>query len=222
MKTKFIQVATFLSMFLAIPAYGQTNKHEIRANFGMGVDSHVKDVCNQYIENFDMENSSPFGLRGLQAAGTLEYFYHLNKHWAIGANLGIAESEAEARVKWGDKVKDGDTFSYVFGGIIYCLFPTSDIQIHTNSQFLMPSVKYSWIASNHFRLYTKAALGIQHYKLDAIGKSNSYPETHENNCKVAYQFSPVGIEVGGERMRGFLELGYGKQGLYNIGILVNL
>ena len=86
----------------------------------------------------------------------------------------------------------------------------------------MPSVKYSWIAKNHFRLYTKAALGIQHYKLDAISRGNSYPETHENNCKVAYQFSPVGIEVGGERMRGFLELGYGKQGIYNIGMLLNL
>lgn len=222
MKTSFLKVATSLSILLTIPAYGQTNKHEIRANFGMGVDSHVKDRCDQYIENFNLEGSSPFGISGIQAAGTLEYFYHLNKHWAIGANLGIAESEAEARVKWGDKAKDGDTFSYVFGGIIYCLFPTSDIQIHTNSQFLMPSVKYSWIAKNHFRLYTKAALGIQHYKLDAISRGNSYPETHENNCKVSYQFSPVGIEVGGERMRGFLELGYGKQGIYNIGMLLNL
>ena len=222
MKTSFLQVATSLSILLTIPAYGQTNKHEIRATFGMGVDSHVKDRCEQYIENFNLEKSSPFGISGIQAAGTLEYFYHLNKHWAIGANLGIAESEAEARVKWSERAKDGDAISYVFGGILYSLFPFSDISIHTKSQYLMPSVKYSWIAKNHFRLYTKAALGIQHYKLDAISRGNSYPETHENNCKVAYQFSPVGIEVGGERMRGFLELGYGKQGMYNIGMLLNL
>ena len=51
MKTSFLQVATSLSILLTIPAYGQTNKHEIRATFGMGVDSHVKDRCEQYIEN---------------------------------------------------------------------------------------------------------------------------------------------------------------------------
>ena len=36
--------------------------------------------------------------------------------------------------------------------------------------------------------------------------------------RLAYQLSPVGIELGSHRLRFTSELGYGLQGIWNIGL----
>ncbi len=52
-------------------------------------------------------------------------------------------------------------------------------------------------------------------------KSNSsnFPNIKEEKARVAYQFSPVGIEIGSNHLRFTSELGYGLQGIWNVGLV---
>lgn len=214
---------------MTLPTYGQESKHEIRAGVGIGDDAHIGNIQNQYIRNFNLEEGSniPNDNSGYETSAFLEYYYHPNKHWAFGVSLGFSTASGEgASVKWDDRFRLDDSFQnhidYIWNGIVYELWADSDIELHSKSEFLMPEVKYSWIAKAHFRLYSKLGFGTQHYKLDVTSDRNSFPERHENGLRLAYQASPLGIEAGGECMRGFVELGYGKQGVLNLGILLNL
>lgn len=142
----------------------------------------------------------------------------------MGGSVGIGTSSVSAHLPWDEKYnpEHPDAVTYVIGGIAYSLFPETALTLRSHSYFAMPTAKYTWYGHNRFRLYSKAGLGLQYYRLNVTSHIPPIPERDEHKLKVAYQLSAVGIEVGGERMRGFTELGYGRQGIFNMGILVNL
>ena len=74
----------------------------------------------------------------------------------------------------------------------------------------MPSVRFAWLDKKRVALYSKAAIG-------ATFDSGQYQGSHDDRWEVAFQASAFGVEVGGA-FRGFLELGYGMQGIVNFGI----
>ncbi len=233
MKIKLLNVAAFMALFLtAIPASSQTSKHEIRATIGLGVDAEVNDVREDLKNEFGLENSRNRGLKSVQGSYSLEYFYHPNKYWAIGVNFGIAESSGAGIRRSYDTTcnssfSDGESADAVprlIGGFIYAFMPYSEINIKSKSQFFLPSVKYSWISKEHFCLYSKLGLGAQHYKIDITSGSNDYAslDRYIEKVKFAYQLSALGIEFGGERLRASIDFGYGKQGIVNAGLVVNL
>lgn len=204
-------------MIVATSLNAQDHKHEIRIGGGLGIDPHLQNVRNRFVDTNNLEESGFCGISGIQATGFIEYFNHINKHWAIGGSIGISEASG-----------GGARFKREYANAIseladqFFRFLTTDFDFHSTSQYLMPAVKYSWISRHHFCLYSKAALGIMHYKQDITCDKLPSPQRHENGIRLAYQFSPVGCEFGGERIRGFIELGYGKQGMYNTGVLLNL
>ena len=203
-------------MIVATSLNAQDHKHEIRIGGGLGIDPHLQNVRNRFIDTNNLEESDFCGINGIQATGFIEYFNHINKHWAIGGSIGISEASGG-----GARFKNEDINFYSYF-INYFFDPTSDFSFKSSSQYLMPAFKYSWIPQKHFCLYSKAAIGIMHYKQDVTCDKMPFLERHENGIRLAYQFSPVGFEFGGERIRGFFELGYGKQGIYNAGILFYL
>ena len=218
MKLNLKSIVLISFLIVATSMNAQNNKHEFRANFGIGIDQHLRNVQERYINDYHLEPAGIFSLldHGWQASGTLEYYYHINKHCAIGGSFGITEASCG-----GARFKDEDIDFYSYF-INYFFDPTSDFSFKSSSQYLMPAFKYSWIPREHFCLYSKAAIGIMHYKQDVTCDKMPFLERHENGIRFAYQFSPVGCEFGGERIRGFIELGYGKQGMYNTGVLLNL
>jgi hypothetical protein len=217
MKLNLKSIVFMALMIVATSLNAQDYKHEFRIGGGLGIDPHLQNVRNRFVDTNNLEESDFCGINGIQATGFIEYFNHINKYWAIGGNIGISEaSGGGARFKR----EYTNAISYLFE--LFFLFLTSDFEFHSTSQYLMPAVKYSWIPRNHFCLYSKVALGIMHYKQDITCDELASPQRHENGFRLAYQFSPVGCEFGGERIRGFIELGYGKQGMYNAGVLLNL
>lgn len=80
----------------------------------------------------------------------------------------------------------------------------------TNYLSIMPAVKYNWLNRNRFSMYSKVALGV------LIGMDSG-----ENNDKtkaaLAWQASAVGAEFG-SAFRGFVELGFGEQGILVAGL----
>lgn len=108
-----------------------------------------------------------------------------------------------------------------------------DIAKATNDYFtVMPVAKFMWIEKDHIGLYSKAAAGI-------CIASNSDPKfcdgvqvdpdredrvlndlKTDKGTRFAYQVSAIGFEAGSKNIRGFIELGYGFQGLAQAGLCV--
>ncbi len=75
---------------------------------------------------------------------------------------------------------------------------------------IMPAVKYNWLNRNHFGMYSKVALGV------LIGH-DSGADKDKTNAAFAWQATAVGAEFG-SAFRGFLELGFGEQGVLVAGV----
>ena len=109
-----------------------------------------------------------------------------------------------------------DTFG--FGGSVTGDFMTADKYIgkdenrRYDGQFslamvsVMPHVKACWFNNPHFGMYSKLAAGCAFQVGDAA-----------DMC-FAGQLSPVCMDFGGDALRGYLELGFGMQGIVTVGI----
>ena len=97
----------------------------------------------------------------------------------------------------------------VVGTFSTCKWNDND-KARTKYISLMPAVKYNWLNRSRFSMYSKLALGV------IIGM-----ETGDDNDKTkatfSWQASAVGAEFG-TAFRGFLELGYGEQGILVAGL----
>ena len=81
---------------------------------------------------------------------------------------------------------------------------------------LMPAAKFDWLHKQHFGMYSKLALGatLRNEKYDRLdGRNSSDSELHVN-----WQISPLGLEAGSPTVRGFVELGFGEQGIALAGL----
>ena len=75
---------------------------------------------------------------------------------------------------------------------------------------IMATSKFVWFNHDHFGMYSKLSLGLM-MVLD--GKNEDKPI-----LMPAGQVSYVCMEFGGKALRGFLETGWGNQGLFDFGV----
>ncbi len=90
-----------------------------------------------------------------------------------------------------------------------CKWAGSD-KARTKYFSIMPAVKYNWLNREHFSMYSKAAVGV------LIGRESEGP-AKKTTATFAWQASAVGAEFG-SAFRGFLELGFGEQGILVAGV----
>jgi hypothetical protein len=98
----------------------------------------------------------------------------------------------------------------------------------------MPSIKFNWVRSKHFGLYSKLVAGpCLHTKTDKVDSSTMIISCGPDYSRTTFidhcdeytdrkigligQVTPLGIEAGG-RLRVFGELGVGIQGVFNAGL----
>ena len=75
----------------------------------------------------------------------------------------------------------------------------------------MPVLKFAWLNRPHVGLYSKLAAGAGY---TFTGESTEV----KDNFMVAFQATPLGVDFGGEKFRGYVEAGLGMQGLVNVGV----
>lgn len=131
-------------------------------------------------------------------AFTLEYTRHTaSKHLAYGASLSVENAHINCRIK---NKKDENGIS-MYGDP----FPTNMLFASA-----MAMGKLIWFDKEHVSMYTKGALGL--CLIDPSAKLLNSTVT------LAFQVSPVCLEVGSQQFRGFAELGLGVQGLIQGGV----
>ena len=111
-----------------------------------------------------------------------------------------------------------DTFG--FGGTVTGEFMTADKYTgkDENRQYsgkfnmafcsVMPHAKAYWFNNPHFGMYSKLAAGI----------GGTIQNEGDPSVTFAFQVSPVSMDFGGDALRGYLELGFGMQGIVTLGI----
>lgn len=120
-----------------------------------------------------------------------EYFYHLKPSVSIGGILCYSQDKDEIN----------------FAG------STGD---RTTSYFtVMPAVKWNYLNRDHFGMYMKAAAG---YTLQRINETYKGEDKSKNDGLFNVQISLLGMEAGSQHFRGFIELGFGEQGIALAGL----
>ena len=129
----------------------------------------------------------------------VSYYYHFNHFIAVGGLFGFCNTKDwlgyPEVYKQDEKQKTGYT------------------DVKGTSLFFLPSAKYSWMNSRWCSLYTKVSLGF-HYQ-DMYLDSETIPKEQTDEYKrrhlsFAYYVTPIGWEIGKQKVRWFTEFGLGS------------
>ena len=198
MKKILVMVAVAMMAAVNVNAQSDEPKHEIGVSYGLGasavMDAFGPKLTNAIFDSFrhgKTEDETQFGTIAV------EYFYHLdNPRLSVGGILAYA--------RYGEDVVDKDS--------------KSKVGERTRNYFtVMPAMKYDWVHKNNFALYSKLGAGVMMLSIkdkDVVNKnSNSDSEVY-----FMWQASLLGIEVGSQNVRGFVEAGIGEQGIILAGL----
>lgn len=144
---------------------------------------------------------------------TLSYYYHINKHIALGGYFNYVKVEDE--LGWYEP--------YIYDTINgYPISWTGFSYVKGKSFFLMPAIKFSWLNNRWCSLYSKASCGINYQTLkfesEVIPQSMVEDLSKNKNVRFAYTFTPFGWEIGKQKVRWFIEWGLGSNTNIKMGL----
>jgi hypothetical protein len=171
-------------------------KHEVGITYGFGSTSQIVDVFEDAIISMvDVRLSDESWVGPI----TAEYYYHPKNWLGVGGILGYGQMSQDVYLNGKHNGKDGD--------------------LKNSYLTLMPAVKFDYVRTKHFGMYSKLAFGatLRTEKVD-YNDDKDLKDFNESEFHINWQVSLLGLEAGGQSLRGFMELGMGEQGIYVIGV----
>ena len=178
----------------AQPYYKQLHPNEISLSYGAsllgGAIGTVINKADNLNQWLDIDQELSIKAGGTKGVVNLGYSYQLSKVVSVGGAVGLNRISVN--------LKD-DTGKLNVAAV--------------NIWMLMGTAKFDWFRtrSDMFGMYSKVGLGVM-----ALGGS-LVEEIHKTFWLPTGQLSLVGLEVG-KGFSGFLELGFGMQGVAQLGI----
>lgn len=184
----------FLCLIVACPVFGQNkkNKNEISVLYGVATAPEIVYMAGGvFLTVFTLGHVFNEDTRLYGAAGA-EYVHYVNDWLGFGGTvLGDCLTTVPVHVdKHGNKTVSGRSRF-----------------VHVSA---MPLVKFAWSNRGRVGFYSKVAVG--------AGYSFFDDRLEEDQWGLALQFTPVGVDFGGESFRGFAETGFGMQGYLSAGV----
>lgn len=215
MKKVSILIA-FLWATYMLPSIAQTRYYRHEVNVSLTRMYLPKDQWDDYVDNvyeillLEHQDGGYMMLplpNGTSSNGTLfSYYYHMNQHIALGAITAFTSHSSS--LSGGYQI--GSTSSKILGG-----------RIRENSFFFMPSLKWLCLNSSWCSIYTKASIGLHYerFRTDVdIFMAEFNGDLNKKKYWFAYLVTPFGWEVGKQKVRGFVELGFGSNFNLQIGL----
>ena len=169
-------------------------KHEVAVGYGMLSNSQWLDI---FVEVAVMEDGTTFSNEKFVGTYSAEYLYRATKWLGLGCIFTFGQSSMDYTTQVG-----GSREGFI-----------------TNRYFsLMPAVKFDWLRTNHFGMYSKLAVGYTYRTIAIDYEDASKEDVNDNLGHLNWQASLLGIEAGGSQLRGYLEAGVGEQGVAIIGL----
>ncbi len=202
MKTKLIILG--LLVVFAVPAFAQldtvrSNKNEFSIGYGVKPSSSFRYNLGHHYDPIEEHVGAIFAT----------YTRRLTKVIGIGA-------------------------TYCFDPRIYTYYekPNSKegliCRLGESSHTLMFHLKINWLNTKYVNLYSKVGQGImawgynfKEYQTD-VYQINMPSNKFIDRINYAYQFVPIGVEVGTKRCAGFIQCGIGMEGIISIGFRYGL
>ncbi|MBO7145607.1 MAG: hypothetical protein J6W13_12395 [Salinivirgaceae bacterium] len=222
---KKIAFSLIICFTAIISSFAQTDH---RFSLGLGQFSHayVDEMTNELFTDVDYYYPGPDdhgtyeyteeSLRSFPLTLNFHYEATLGKHFGIGVCFGYdylrMHQETETIFSTGEAQRpNGDTYttwdrSYDFGTLRRHIF------------FVMPEASVYWFKRNHVAMYSKLGLGMKFVAESRDFDSDRRDIMEFKNKGFYCQVSPVCVEFGGQKWRGFVELGYGAQGIAQYGV----
>lgn len=188
MKKILIMVVAAMMATVSVNAQDEL-KHEVGVFYGVGSASNLFSVIMSSISAAVGDQSSFWGPIGA------EYYYHVSPVVGLGAVAAYAGCKAE------DKKSHKDDLSETF-------------------LTFMPSVKFNWLRKKHFGMYSGLSAGVMFVSVSANDNAKaSDPDAKDETATVfMFQATALGVEFGGEALRGFVEAGLGEKGEFCAGL----
>ena len=152
---------------------------------------------------------SPFNL-------SFHYGRTIGKHLDIGGCFGYdylrMKQETEIITSIGEQTSPhGNTYTLWESSHKYGM-------LNRHVLYIMPEATLYWFKEKHAAMYCKLALGVDFVVEKRVFTYPSSSAVVSGEPHFCFQISPVGVEAGGEYLRVLVELGYGAQGTFQVGI----
>ena len=167
------------------------NRNEITVGYGRATIMDLAHVVGGVFATVFTGGYARFDNFTSYGSVNVEYYRVLNKTFSVGGAISWFGGEADYLNK--DNVKVG-TSSY-------------------SGFAVMPSAKAFWFRKPHVAMYSKLSAG-----LTLLDDYDDESDSHSFDPYFAAQVSLAGIQFGGERFRGYVELGGGMQGAILVGL----
>ena len=177
--------ALAVSALLCVPAQAQEEtRHEVGISYGGVPNSILFDAFGSAISSLLGEKYERD--RYVGPIG-VEYFYHTSPLIGIGAVATYVNNKENG-------IRDNQVIS----------------KINNSYYTLMPAVKFNWLRRDKWGMYSKLAIGATYRD---YSKTHEPEKTTDNEVLFNFHVSALGVEAGGQHVRGFAELGIGEQGV---------
>lgn len=217
---------TFLSSFAK-------SEHKISFGAGLFSYSYLHEIIN---ENADVELAPPYfgenpivgqscyryAWRDLQTPPinyNIHYECTLGNHFGIGLcfgyelqkmNLDIDKYIYQGTSNFQDEHKD-----YVWNK--YTIEKESG-KLSRNIFCIMPEATFYYFKKEHVSMYGKLAAGVRFSKIKRENADEEVRGTEFGKQHFSCQVSPLCFEFGNKRIQGFMEYGFGHQGVAQFGV----
>lgn len=200
---------------------------EHRISFGLGWfnNEYIKEMIR---EKKDVEHDfpGPFdkgdfkytdkNMKSLPINLNFHYECSIGQRWGFGFCLGYDRiryhQESEHVSSIGEQTSPH--------GMTYTLWDSYHTweQFYRHFFYLMPEATFYWFKKKYISMYSKVGIcvGLEIQKTEIT--VHDLGTTVKSDPKLYYQVSPVCLESGGRYLRGFVELGYGVQGVLQYGV----
>ena len=197
MKRLLSSVALLIISNFVCLAQTDKSRHEISVSYGYVTIPQAVDLIGTVAG--EVLGGLFVGIADVFAPGVQEYPKIIDNGGTGGISLQYLYS-LNRTIKLGGTVCYESTWGEWSNG--------SDYIVHYPA--IMATSKFIWFNHEHFGMYSKRSLGLM---LILDGKNEDKPIP-----MLAAQASSVCMEFGGKALRGFLETGWGNQGLLNFGV----
>ncbi|MCR5313232.1 MAG: hypothetical protein K6E54_06275 [Bacteroidaceae bacterium] len=211
-KRKFVVAILFIctSFFSSIDAQNVDvmPNNEITIDLGLGITQYTRHMDNcaaykQFRSNVSIPSNKKFGDK-MQTSVNIMYIRNINKKFGVGLQAGIGFLKT-------DDFSDKKTYGKI-------------AKIKEHNIYLMPTFRTYWYNTNNIGVYSRVSVGLAwacYDEEDTNGNDNLiFACGNESSVKFAFQASAIGFEWGGELARGFVEAGYGGQGILITGLKI--
>lgn len=179
-------------------------------------DRFADDYCRAHGLDADKQHTPLFPTRK-HVMVSLHYDYRLTERLSVGLTGGWAVAQSN----YHDYVVDETLFWF----IPVKTHTTADLRMKSRVLYVGPTARYEWFRSRNgvIGAYSGLSVGVVKRTFKAGWRvPDATPDECHTKWRLGYQLTPLGLELGGEHLRFFGEVGYGQQCVATFGLRVLL